>query len=103
MSSPAQSSRRLCPFRWFRLSSSLRLLGSASARNTSSKPTPLSRRVGEPVRIYAAVWLHVNIFCTGPRGLAPDAQVRAGGLGATPVTSAPAVVDSFGVDASLML
>src|SRR5437763_1005776 len=40
MSSPAHSSRRLCPLRWFRRSSSRRRLGSASARNTPSAPAP---------------------------------------------------------------
>src|SRR5450755_3132695 len=62
MSSPAHSSRRLCPLRAFRLSRSRRRLASASALNTSSSIRAILRyaaaRMPEP---YAAQWLHVNI------------------------------------------
>src|SRR5215470_2095462 len=55
MSSPAHSSRSVCPDRSFRLSSSRRRLGSASALNTASvcKLTSPSK--------YAAVWLPLTI------------------------------------------
>src|SRR5215471_7537071 len=48
MSSPAHSSRSVCPLWAFRLSSSLRRLGSASALNTSSITHPWHRRKRQP-------------------------------------------------------
>src|SRR3954468_24275966 len=49
MSSPAQSSRSVCPLRAFRSSSRRRRLGSASALNTASSRPGSSK---------AAIWLH---------------------------------------------
>jgi len=61
MSDPAHSSRRLCPFRAFKLSSSRRRLASASALNTSSFLAILKHAAGWLPELQAAEWLHVTI------------------------------------------